>query len=72
MTITDLDVGVLLLSATLSMGTRTLVSEKYVAAQVRGMGYGVGDDGELFGFAGVAFKQKRFLTPFPFDTFSFL
>ncbi len=34
------EAGVLLFSATLPMGTNTLVSGKYVAAQRRGIGYG--------------------------------
>ena len=34
---TDLDAGVLLSSATLSSGTSTFASGKYVAAQRRGM-----------------------------------
>ena len=34
----DFDVGVLLLSATLSMGMSTLASGKYVATHLRGMG----------------------------------
>ncbi len=37
-TITDLDAGVLLISATDSSGTSTFASGKYAAAQPRGVG----------------------------------